>query len=160
MMPGIIIRDHITAEDIEHIIARHRILYEREFGFDSTFGDYVARSLQEKPERIWISEHDGKFAGCVGLVEPDDQTAQLRWFLVEPEMRGMGIGKELMQKFMDYCNAKQYEQIFLWTVNKLPAARSIYERYGFQLTEEKPEKMLWGQNLIEQRWDLSLKRNR
>ena len=159
-MSAITIRDQISAEDIEQIIDRHRALYAKEYGFDATFGDYVAKSLEGKIEHIWISEDDGKFTGCIGVVEADEHIAQLRWFLIEPEARGTGIGKALMQKLMDHCIEKEYERIFLWTVNKLPAARAIYERFSFQLIEVKPEKMLWGQKLIEERWDLSLKRNR
>ncbi len=159
-MQGVTIRHDISSEDIDHIIARHRILYEKESGFDRSFADYVARSLEGKPERIWIAEQGGTFAGCIGIVEADKQTAQLRWFLVEPEARGSGIGKSLMQTLLEYCTEKEYERIFLWTVNTLPAAKAIYERYGFQPAEQKPETMLWGQKLIEERWDLSLKRNR
>jgi GNAT superfamily N-acetyltransferase len=159
-MQGLVIRHEITKDDIDQIINRHLILYEEEFGFDSTFSDYVAKSLEGKPERIWIAEQNGRFAGCVGIVEADKYTAQFRWFLVEPEARGIGIGKFLMQELLDYCDAKGYNRIFLWTVNKLPTAKAVYERYGFMLTEQKPEKKLWGQYLIEERWDLSLKRNR
>jgi len=159
-MLDITIRDHFDEDDRQHIIERHRIIYEEEYGFDQAFGDYVARTLAEKIECIWIAEREGKFIGCIGIVEVDEYTAQLRWLLVEQEARGSGVGKSLMQKFLDYCNEKKYERIYLWTVNKLPTARSMYERLGFHLTEEKPEKLLWGQNLIEERWDLSLERNR
>ncbi len=155
-MQQIVIRDTISAEDITTIIARHRIVYENEYSFDESFGDYVAETLAEKFEHLWIADRDGKFLGCIGMVETNKQTAQLRWLLIEPEVRGRGVGKALMQEFLDYCKIKKYANIFLWTVNKLVAARIVYERLGFQLTEQKPEKLLWGQLLIEQRWDLSL----
>jgi len=155
-MLSIIIRDHFTAGDIEHIIARHRKLYEDEYGFNNKFGDYVALSLSGKIERIWIAEQNGRFLGCIGLVETDKETAQLRWLLVEPEARGSGLGKNLMNTFLDHCREKKYMKVFLWTVDKLPAARALYERFGFVLTEERPETTLWGQRLKEQRWDLSL----
>ncbi len=159
-MQQILIRDTITTEDITQIIARHRIVYEEEYNFDGSFGDYVAETLVGTIEHLWIAESDGKFIGCIGLVETNEQTAQLRWLLIEPEVRGRGIAKVLMQKFLDYCKVKKYENIFLWTVNKLAAARIVYERLGFQLTEQKPEELLWGQLLIEQRWDLSLEMHR
>ena len=159
-MQDFILRQDITTGDIDLIIERHRILYEKEFGFDSGFGDYVAETLEGKIGRIWIAEHLGTFAGCIGVVEADAATAQLRWFLIEPEARGSGLAKMLMRELLRYCEEKGYEKILLWTVNKLPAAKAVYKRYGFTLTERKPEALLWGQNLIEERWDLSLKRNR
>lgn len=159
-MKGIVIRDQFDDDDIKQIIERHRVIYEEEYGFARSFGEYVADSLTENVEHLWIAERNGKFVGCIGLVEPGENTGQLRWFLVEPEARGSGVGKALMQKLLDRCKEKQYEGIFLWTVNKLPAARSIYERFGFKLTEKKPEKLLWGQNVIEERWDLPIQSGR
>jgi len=159
-MQGITVRHEITGEDIRLIVDRHRLLYEKEFGFDPTFGDYVAKTLQGKIDRVWIAEQNGTFAGCIGVVEADVHTAQLRWFLVEPEARGSGLGKALMEVLIHYCEGKGYENIYLWTVNKLPAAKAVYERFGFALAEQKSEDLLWGQKLIEERWDLSLKRNR
>lgn len=155
-MPEIMIRDEIYPGDIERIVFQHRILYEKEFNFNSEFGDYVEKTLKE-PARIWIAEIDGKFAGCIGVVEISSQTAQLRWLLLLPEARGMGLGKALIRKLIGFCKERGYENIFLWTVNKLPAARKLYEEFGFRLTESRPETILWGQMLSEQRWDLSLK---
>jgi GNAT superfamily N-acetyltransferase len=151
----VIIKNEIGIEGIRHIITRHRILYD-EFGFNDEFGDYVEKTLSEPFERLWIAEIDEAFAGCIGIVKTDSDNAQLRWFLVEPNARGMGIGKRLMQELIDFCRAKGYKNIFLWTVNKLPAARKIYEAFDFRLTESKSETLLWGQILSEQRWDLSL----
>jgi GNAT superfamily N-acetyltransferase len=159
-MAEVEIRDRIAPEDIRRIIERHRNLYETEFGFDQEFAQYVEESLKGKIEHIWIAEYNNEFAGCVGIVEADFLTAQLRWFLVEPTARGKGVGTLLMEKLLEHCHEKKYERIILWTVNTLSSARAVYEKFGFTLTEEKPEKDLWGQKLIEQRWDLSLKRNR
>lgn len=159
-MTEIIIRDQIKPEDIALIIDRHRVIYGEEFGFDQTFADYVTETLTEGIEHLWIAEWNGKFAGCIGVVEADTGVGQLRWLLVEPEARGNGVGKALMLQFLDFSQVKKYKTLFLWTVNKLSAARVIYERFGFQLREQKPEKLLWGQKLIEQRWDLSLGSNR
>jgi GNAT superfamily N-acetyltransferase len=154
-MPEIIIRDEISSRDIQHIVSRHRILYEDEFGFNSDFSDYVEKTLED-PAHIWIAEIDRAFAGCIGVVEVFPKVARLRWLLIEPNARGMGLGKALIQQLLDHCKEKKYQTIFLWTVNKLPAARKVYEHLGFQLTESKPEALLWGQSLSEQRWDLSL----
>ena len=154
------IRTEIQPGDIERIIEQHRILYEEEFGFNSDFSDYVATTLAGNIERIWIAEQNGEFAGCIGIVEVEKKNVQLRWLLVEPSARGNGLGQKLMYELLEYCNNKSYDLIFLWTVNKLPAARKLYELFAFQLVEENPESILWGQLLKEQRWDLSLNANR
>ena len=159
-MAEITIRNRFDANDIAKIVERHRIIYQEEYGYNSEFGDYVENFVKGDIDCIWIAESEGAFAGCISVVRVDDRTAQLRKFLVEPKMRGQGIGRKLIQRLIEYCKEKKYEKIFLWTVDELVAARKLYEEFGFVLTEEKPEKMLWGRNLIEQRWDLSLKENR
>lgn len=147
-------------EDLDYIIGRHRELYASEYGFSTEFSDYVEKYVlkfdeqhDEDKENIWIGEMDGKPVGMIALVRVDDMTAQLRWFLIEPEMRGMGLGHMLMDTVMDFCNEKGYRHVFLWTVNILEAARALYSRFGFKLTESKANDT-WNGNLLEERWDL------
>ncbi len=159
-MAEITIRNHFDANDIVKIIERHRILYKEEFGYSNEFGDYVENSLKGDIDCIWIAELDGTFAGCIGVVRANEYSVQLRKFLVEPEMRGHGLGKRLMKCLLDYCMGKNYTKVFLWTVSELLAARKLYEEFGFTLIESKPKQLLWGKELIQERWDLSLNPNR
>ncbi len=147
-------------EDLGFIIGRHRELYASEYGFSSEFSDYVEKYVLKfdehhdpDKENIWIGEADGKPVGMIALVRIDDKTAQLRWFLIEPELRGMGLGHMLMDTVMDFSRAKGYKHVFLWTVNILEAARALYSRFGFRLTESKANDT-WNGNLLEERWDL------
>ena len=155
------IRNYET-KDIEYIINRHRELYDTEYGFGSEFSDYVEKYVlkfdehhEEGKENIWIAEDNGKPVGMIAIVKVDDATAQLRWFLIEPNMRGMGLGYKLMDTVVDFCIEKQYKHVFLWTVNILEAARILYKRFGFELTESKANDT-WGEHLTEERWDLDL----
>src|SRR2546423_7931713 len=133
MMPEITIRNHFDADDIAKIIERHRIIYQEEFGYNSDFGDYVENFAKGKIDCIWIAESKGEFAGCISAVRVDDRTVQLRKFLVEPKMRGQGIGKKLIQHLIGYCKEKKYEKIFLWTVEELLVAGKLYREFGFKL---------------------------
>ncbi|WP_411681016.1 GNAT family N-acetyltransferase [Clostridium thailandense] len=151
------------SEDIEHIIKRHRELYALEYGFSSSFGDYVEKivrefdkNFDESRENIWVAEDHGKVVGEIAIVRVDENTAQLRWFLIEPEMRGKGLGHELMKVVIDFCKEKNYKHVFLWTVNLLGAARHLYKSYGFKLTETQ-ENNTWRKEVIkEERWNLDL----
>jgi DNA-binding MarR family transcriptional regulator/GNAT superfamily N-acetyltransferase len=147
-------------KDIEYIVDRHRVLYEAEFGFTSEFGDYVEEYVKkfiehkdENYETIWIAEEKGEPVGVIAIVKVDDITAQLRWFLIEPEVRGRGLGHKLIEESINFCKEKGYKHIFLWTVNILEPARHLYKEHGFSLTECK-EHVLWGHHLTEERWDL------
>ncbi|MDQ0187767.1 helix-turn-helix domain-containing GNAT family N-acetyltransferase [Cytobacillus sp. FSL W7-1323] len=151
------IRDEYTEEDKETIIERQRAFYSETFGFDETFSDYLHHSFEGKIKKIWIAEDNGKFAGCVGLVEDNETTALLRWFIVDPSIRGKGIGTKLVQTLLKYCKEQQYERVYLWTVSSLPVARRLYAKFGFKITKTKEEQLLWGQRIVEERWDLELK---
>ena len=156
-MPEITIRNRFDANDIAKIAERHRIIYQEEYGYNSEFADYVENFAKGNIDCIWIAESEGLFAGCISVVRVDDRTAQLRKFLVEPKMRGQGIGTKLIHRLIEYCKEKKYEKIFLWTVDELVAARRLYEEFGFNLTETKAKRFLWGKSITEQRWDLSLR---
>ncbi len=159
---SILIRSY-KKEDIDFIVERHRELYDKEYGFSSEFVDYVEKYVKEfdkchdeVKENIWIAEANGKRVGMIALVKAEDDTAQLRWFLIEPEMRGKGLGRKLMKTVIDFCKEKGYRHVFLWTVDILEAARHLYKVYGFALTE-KVKNDTWTDDVInEERWDLSL----
>ena len=150
-------------DDIEYIIKRHRELYEHEYDFASLFGDYVEKYVVEfnkcydkTKENIWIAEVNSEPVGVIAIAKLDNDTAQLRWFLIEPEMRGKGLGSKLMKIAMDFCREKNYNHVLLWTADVLKTARHIYKNYGFNLTESV-DNTSWTDKLIkEERWDLYL----
>ena len=45
--------------------------------------------------------------------------------------------------------------MFLWTFSTLMAARHLYERKGFLITDMH-ENTDWGEKILEERWDLKL----
>jgi peptidyl-dipeptidase Dcp len=79
--------------------------------------------------------------------------AQLRYFLIEPAYRGIGLGSKLMNLYMGFLHECGYKASYLWTTHELSTAAFLYKRHGFQLTEEK-ESTAFGKPLREQRYDL------
>jgi len=149
-------------KDIEHILKRHEDLYKAEYGFDSTFVEYVANGIQtflrkqnKNKENIWVAEYNGIPVGSIAIVKADNFAAQLRWLLIEPEMRGKGLGSKLIKTAISFCKENGYKLIFLWTLSILVDARNLYRRNGF-ITKETVEHDIWGKYRIEERWDLPL----
>jgi N-acetylglutamate synthase-like GNAT family acetyltransferase len=104
-------------------------------------------------EKIWIVEQRHTVQGCLAVVKSGEAKAQLRWFLVHPDLRGKGIGKKLLDEAVQFTRENGYTSLFLWTVSILEAANKLYIRTGFRLTEEKTH-IIWGKSLIEQRFEL------
>jgi GNAT superfamily N-acetyltransferase len=148
--------------DIGSIIHLHGILYKKEYDYGVGFEAYVAGGLLEfyqnyNPERdrIWICRHNYKIIGSLLLMHRDADMAQFRYFLIDPAYRGIGLGKKLMENFLEFLLKSHYKSAYLWTTEELKTAISLYKRYGFKLTEEK-ESTAFGKPVKEMRFDLNL----
>ena len=155
------IRNDLHPGDIGAIIYLHGILYAREYDFDHTFEPYVAAPLaefvkaQNERERIWIVEKAGSVLGSVAIVEVSQSQAQLRWLILHPDIRGLGIGRQLVEEAVDFCRKSGYTSVFLWTVDFLQAALKLYTAAGFTLSKTNTHE-IWGKTLTEERYDLKL----
>jgi N-acetylglutamate synthase-like GNAT family acetyltransferase len=107
-------------------------------------------------ERLWIAERAGHLIGCIAIVAAAPQTAQLRWFLVAPAVRGAGLGKRLFTEAVTFCQECGYRNLILWTVGALAAAGHLYRSAGFRKIEKKPGKM-WGVEVVEEKYQLVLR---
>lgn len=150
-------------QDIAYVIDRQLSLYESERNFTTEiWKNYLTQgvlSLVEKfnPEKdcMFILECGGNASGCVAITHTEDQAAQLRYFFLEPELRGLGAGSGLLHTALDFCRQKKYSHVFLWTVSAQEPARILYRNAGFKITETS-ENNSWGTPVLEERWDLDL----
>ena len=155
------IRTELKPGDIEYVAYLHGVLYANEYGWDNTFEAYVAGPLAEfakahsDRERIWIVESNGTVAGSIAIVGASTEEAQLRWFLLHPDVRRQGLGRRLMKEAIGFSKECGYSMVFLWTTEDLTAAAKLYESFGFHITEEIRHEM-WGATVTEQRYELSL----
>ena len=160
-LDDISIRTELRPGDIGYVTYLHGVLYHREYGYGVQFESYVAKGLCEfyeryDPERsrIWACEHNDRMIGFLLLMDRGS-TAQLRYFLIEPQYRGIGLGSKLLKLYMEFLHVCGYQESYLWTTHELDKAAFLYRRLGFKLTEEK-ESTAFGKRLKEQRYDLVL----
>lgn len=159
LFKNISIRTDLKSGDIGYVIYRHGRLYAEENDYGIAFEVYVAQGLVEfyysydvEKDRVWVCEDKDKIIGFLLLIHRSSEVAQLRYFYLEPEFRGIGLGNKLMQLFIEFLKEKGYQSAYLWTTNEQISAAKLYERYGFKLSEEK-ESNAFGKPLIEQRFD-------
>ena len=150
--------------DIEYVIDRQLSLYEAERHFTSeVWKKYLVEGVLQLVEHfddardcMLILECNKNRSGCVAITHTEEKTAQLRYFFLEPELRGIGAGRKMLAAAIDFCKEKGYEKIFLWTVSAQETARYLYGSAGFKVTETS-ENNQWGAPVLEERWDLCLK---
>jgi ribosomal protein S18 acetylase RimI-like enzyme len=150
----ITIRTALEPGDIGTIIQMHGSMYRDEYHYGVQFEVYVAeglcefyRNYDETKDRVWLAEHKGHIVGFLLLMHRDE-AAQLRYFLIDPEYRGIGLGKKLMELFVEFLGARD---CYLWTTSELKEAAGLYRRFGFVLTEEKAS-AAFGKEVMEQKY--------
>jgi DNA-binding MarR family transcriptional regulator/GNAT superfamily N-acetyltransferase len=148
--------------DMGMVVNRHGVLYAREFGYDERFEALVAKvvagfieNFHPDRERCWIAERDGRFLGCIFVVEKKKSIAQLRLLLVEPDARGMGLGRRLVDEVIQFSRTAGYRRLQLWTQSELTSARNIYRAAGFRIIGREGHEN-FGKKLDAEVWELVL----
>ena len=148
--------------DMGWVVHRHGVLYAEAYGFDETFEALVAGivagfidNYRPRMERCWIAEMAGDNVGSVFLVRHSDTEARLRLLLIEPKVRGQGLGSRLVRECERFARRAGYRKIALWTNDVLVAARHIYQKAGYRLVETKPHHS-FGHDLVGETWELDL----
>jgi DNA-binding MarR family transcriptional regulator/GNAT superfamily N-acetyltransferase len=148
--------------DMGWVVARHGALYAKEYGwgarFEALVADVVAgflRNFDAKRSRCWIAEAGGEPVGSVFVVKKDAATAQLRLLLIEPQARGRGLGRRLVEECIAFARRRGYRKLMLWTHENLTAARAIYASLGFRLVKRERHRS-FGVPVVGEYWELPL----
>jgi len=114
-------------------------LYTRE-GFDATTPACaeVLRRIEEGP--VWVASVDGRVVGTVSAV-PKGESLYVRGMGLAPAARGRGIGELLLKRVEEFASERGFARLFLSTTPFLHRAIRLYERYGFERTEEGPDNL-------------------
>ena len=145
---AIAVRHDLRVGDLGRVIALHGTCYDGLPGFGLTFEAFVARTIAEyvldagARGRLWLAERAGDLVGCTAIVLRDNHRAQLRWVLVDPAARGLGLGKDLVNRALDYSRAQGCCEVYLETTDGLPESQTLYEALGFEETYNEVEE-LW-----------------
>jgi GNAT superfamily N-acetyltransferase len=82
--------------------------------------------------RFYLLRHAGKFVGvgCLKRLEPT--VAEIQRMYVQPNVRGLGAGRLLLERLLDDARAIGYKIVRLESLKVLSAAHSLYRSVGFK----------------------------
>jgi ribosomal protein S18 acetylase RimI-like enzyme len=158
------IRRDLRPGDLGAIVAHHGRMYLDQYGLNAEFEAKVAASVADAAKRgfprenegIWIVERDGEHAGSIGLTDEGDGLAMLRWVVLDPALRGRGLGRRLVEEVVAFADAAGYQRLALETFSDLTAAAHIYRSVGFEVVWDQRGPR-WGRDEVTyQRYELEL----
>lgn len=147
--------------DIGWMTHRQGLLYHQQFGWNGEFEALIAgiycqyvAAPEAPPKQLWVAERDGAVVGSIFVMPSEGLggSAQLRMLYVEPEARGLGIGRILVDAAVAFAREAGYQRMRLWTHTIQQSARRLYVAAGFEVVESRPHHQ-FGQDLVSEIWE-------
>jgi DNA-binding MarR family transcriptional regulator/GNAT superfamily N-acetyltransferase len=150
------------AGEYSWLVHRQAQLFAVEHGWDPTFEGQLAQVVadfarQRDPlrEAGWIAELDGSIVGSALVAGVSATVARVRLLYVEPDVRRLGIGAQLMGECARFAAQAGYTKLTVATTATLPGGRRLCERSGFTCAATLPQRR-FGSDLTIERWEREL----
>ena len=108
--------------------------YQTALGRDLSFQEFE-RELDELPgfyRAILLAERDGAVVGCAAVRELAAETAELKRLYVQPQARGLGLGRQLTLSAIHRARDAGFRAVRLDTLPEMTAAVELYRSLGFR----------------------------
>lgn len=100
---------------------------------DQLFQEY------QKPRSVYyVVAKDGGIFGGGGLAPLENASSEfceLQKMYFAPEVRGLGFGKQIIEKCLAFAKENEFSKCYLETLPYMENARKLYEKVGFQYLE-------------------------
>ncbi|WP_276484401.1 GNAT family N-acetyltransferase [Paraflavitalea pollutisoli] len=102
--------------------------------YDSTT-DALYELFQTPGSIYFVATQDDQLLGGAGIFPSDGLpagTCELVKMYLLPQARGLGLGKLLIDRALEWARQAGYQQVYLETMPELRKAVRVYEKFGFQ----------------------------
>ena len=103
-------------------------------GFESELRDLPGKYAVPRG-RVLLAFARGALIGCVAMRPVDDEACEMKRLYVRPEGRGLGAGRQLVQRLCRIAESVGYRRVCLDTLATMYAAQSLYASLGFKPIE-------------------------
>ncbi len=84
---------------------------------------------------IILAKEDKQVMGCIALKPIGEGICEMKRLYVRPEARGKHLGRQLVEKLIDFAKKAGYKTMKLDTISSLKEAIKLYQSKGFIKTE-------------------------
>lgn len=105
---------------------------------DSEVDDMFA-AYSPEGSAFYVVEADGRILGCGGyapLNGGDKDTCELRKMYFLPELRGTGMGTQMLTLCLEEARRDGYRRCYLETLENMEKARNLYENHDFEYLDK------------------------
>ena len=88
-----------------------------------------------KGGKIFLAKDGEEIVGTAGIYKENEQEYELVKMAVDPNHRGKGISKLLLDRCLTDLKTLQAKKFFLFSNSQLKTALKLYEQYGFRHVE-------------------------
>jgi GNAT superfamily N-acetyltransferase len=81
--------------------------------------------------RFYVVRHAGEYVGVGCLKALSPRVAEIQRMYVQPEVRGVGAGRRLLERLLADARAIGYDAVRLESLKFLSAAHTLYRSVGF-----------------------------
>ena len=97
--------------------------------------DHLYELFQQELSTYFVAESDGKIVGGGGIFPtkglPEGTCELVKMYLI-PEARGIGLGRNIMEKCLTTARITGFREIYLESMPELKQALKVYEKFGFK----------------------------
>ena len=106
---------------------------------DEVWQTWVSEAEAGDKKTLFVAEgNEGQWLGVVGgFVRVDPSEVHLVSMWVDPEARGLGVARALIQAVGEWANERGAATVLLFVQEANGPARSLYERAGFTPTGDR-----------------------
>ncbi|MFC3193578.1 GNAT family N-acetyltransferase [Marinicella sediminis] len=109
-------------------------------GVDAELDD-MYQAYDHSLSAYYVVEVNGDIKGVGGFASlqgtDPGTTAELRKMYLAPDLRGLGVGEQLIRKCIKGAADCGYEGIYLETVPAMKAAQKLYQKHGFDYLDKR-----------------------
>ena len=133
---NILIRTATNADCDQVMALISEVLSEFGLPFEPDSKDADLKDIEESYLRAGgifelIEDRDGNLLGTYGLFPLTQETCELRKMYFVPEIRGIGLGRHVLDRAVNNARRLGFKEIVLETIGVLKQAIRLYTRFGF-----------------------------